>query len=501
MQAHEQVFDPPPIVHEPLSWSREGLARQQEPELETPKEEPEPPPPAPERIELPPLAIFSNDTEKVLQSYFARGGQFTEPSNFSAMCERAVRLSSASFPCPACKSTGASPHTPEEYAARAVRIEEQRREAQARLLTADPKERDELAGQIAAARKALGDAMRAEAACKVCKGTGWTKPRKFGRGHGDAVSTHVWCPTCEGSCSTGAPDPWQLKRLVADLAEIPGLTLRQIVIAARDAGAQLSVEGRWTRAVEILRQMAWRAAGADVTVPLFYQREALRALVAVMRDSCSRCDGDGYVVPIDVRETGSTIPPATGSADVGDIMEHGEIDRILDVLRADMPLAAGVLEAYYGVDGNRWGATPRGRIWAVMPLTKDGATLAREAARAFEASHPGSYLDPCELLARELDADRSEALVNRRRRSQLDSGDKAARSLFEVAKRAWARAVIASGHDARDSARAISYETLELDAVERRTEAHLEAGFDVPIMPFLHETTAGALSGESKEWG
>jgi hypothetical protein len=519
MQAQEQAtFDPLKHPHEPLPWSREGVALELE-LPDRPSEVREIQPPAvhaqPQPAALPPLAIFSPQTEEILQSYFSRQGGLSQPSNFGAMCERAMRLAQASYPCPKCGSSGSSVITVEEYAARAAQLVEHEASAKARLRDVDERiafaqaaserkeletQRDDLGRELAAARKDLGEAMATAAACKHCAGTGHTKPRKFGRGHGDNVMTAVWCPTCQGGGRVGRPDPWQIKRLVAELADMPGLTVDELVHVARMVGEALPREGRWPRALAILQRMSWGAtlpaAEWDFGVTL-HRRSAVRMLVAAMSDPCDRvgCSG-GYVVPIDVRETGSSIAAGCGTGDHVGTAAQGELERILDRVRAENPLAAGVLEAYYGIDGNRWGATPRQRLWAVMPLTKPGATLAREAADRFEHDHPGMRLDACELLAREQDEDRKSALVNRRRRAMLDSGDKAARSLFEAARRAWTRAVVASGHDPRDSVRVWGHEMATRIELEERLGAGLETQLAAlpDIRPLLHATTAEAIA-------
>ncbi len=180
-------------------------------------------------------------------------------------------------------------------------------------------------------------------------------------------------------------------------------------------------------------------------------------------DKCTRCeDSCGYVSPITVRETGSSMQQGVREPDVAMIAQHGQLDRIVQKMRATDDVAAQALELYYGPVGNRWGNTEveakdghssaPGRIFSLWPVTKPGNTLARESREKSESQHTLS-LTAHDLLFEEREQEKRASEPNIRRRAMLDQADKAARHLYDRAQRAWVKAVREVASDPADSSR------------------------------------------------
>jgi hypothetical protein len=116
-----------------------------------------------------------------------------------------------------------------------------------------------------------------------------------------------------------------------------------------------------------------------------------------VQDVCQRCMGAGCMVPVTAKSTGNSKKgkppkrtpmsaadaamvaadaPVGASIDEDALLERAKVGRIADALRAKSAVAAQVLRAYYGPEGDRWGAHRWGRIFVVWPLTKPGQKLA-----------------------------------------------------------------------------------------------------------------------------
>lgn len=90
---------------------------------------------------------------------------------------------------------------------------------------------------------------------------------------------------------------------------------------------------------------------------------------------CLVCNGELYV------ETGAVgmAPAQQGEGgyepDDGALRRYAKVSRRLSRLERQDRASAAVLQAYYGVDGLRWGGTDHGRLTALIPLTRAGAKL------------------------------------------------------------------------------------------------------------------------------
>lgn len=439
-----------------LSWSREGLAPN-----DAAPEAPKPPEASIKRP--PPLAVWSPRTEQMLQAYLARGGVLTDPSNFGAMLEQAQRVSHRSTPCRKCDGTGCSLLSPPEMAARDAQLDAFARQWEAKLARiTDPEDRQKGSDTRSDERAKLGELLARSADCRSCSGTGLTPPRKVPRGFGDSVATSVPCPKCGGGCVVGAPDEWHIRRLVAELADLPAAHLfvpSELATVARNAGAALPEEGRWNRVVEIMKRICSSgivtelAEPGGANMPAMDRNAVFRALRDVMRDRCTRCDGNGWVVPVCVRETGSSIAHGgSEGASAVTVASHGELDHVMDRMRQNDSVAALALVLYLGPAGNRWGHHEQGRMFALWPLTKPGGQLARESIERSQAEHDHTP-DPHEAILTELKGEASAAQMNPRRRALLDNARDAAQHLLERARREWTKAVLEVGHGAEDAAR------------------------------------------------
>lgn len=162
-------------------------------------------------------------------------------------------------------------------------------------------------------------------------------------------------------------------------------------------------------------------------------------------DTCLRCLGDTYIVPVTVKPQGSSKHgkaarreddeddrvqgTATNAVDEEAMVERGLVARQLDTLRRSDALAATALASYFGIDGDRWGQHKWGRLFALWQHTSAGTVIARESSEKSKAGH-GFLLAPLDLIASERDAELRASVRNPRRRALLARADVEARSLL-----------------------------------------------------------------------
>lgn len=128
---------------------------------------------------------------------------------------------------------------------------------------------------------------------------------------------------------------------------------------------------------------------------------------AERQDACLGCGGAAYIVPVSVKESGSTKNGRASrreSAGIGDNMpdadpiepysyepepdvSRGRIGAELDLARATDPQLAAALASYFGPEGDRWVNHRWGRGFAVWQHTPLAPQLAHHAA---ELSRRGS---------------------------------------------------------------------------------------------------------------
>lgn len=176
---------------------------------------------------------------------------------------------------------------------------------------------------------------------------------------------------------------------------------------------------------------------------------------AEVQDVCPGCHGVTYVVPVTVKEKGSTKtgkPPkrepggsdddelGSSSAfsawvDEDAVVERGRVGREIDAIRRSDPVVGAGIESYYGLDGDKWGPHKWGRTFALWQHTQAGQRLADEGAIHSRASH-GFLMKPLDLIASECDiASRSGAegrttREGRHRAALIAQADKQARELL-----------------------------------------------------------------------
>lgn len=171
-------------------------------------------------------------------------------------------------------------------------------------------------------------------------------------------------------------------------------------------------------------------------------------------DTCLGCGGATYIVPVTVKEKGSTKhgkapqrernddgeydEPAgdIGGAwfDEDELRERGRISRQLETLGQQDPTLTAALGSFMGAEGDKWRHHAWGRVFALWPHTEAGRLLARESAERSRAGH-GFLLAPLDLLASERDAEARAGAPARdpwrdRRRALLGQADKQARQLM-----------------------------------------------------------------------
>lgn len=393
----------------------------------------------------PELATFSHGTEKALGEFFARAGQYVSGSNFGAMLEVMDRAAHYSDTCDVCGGTGCRDISPEDMAKRARRLEAERDPERLRLLRKD---------------------IVKESCCFTCHGRGRLEPSRQGHEQAGAETrTTAPCPRCHGTAFNRytAPDRRHIKAMVKEVVEVfPEVTVEDLVACARNVCEALShvpakVMKRWPCTVSAIRLYAnacevQSMRGVESTIDL---KKAIIELRLLMRDHCVRCNGEGCIVPVTVRETGESVE--TGGApeiDESEVQKHGELARAFIMLQEQLWDDAVGLETYYGPEGNRWGSTDHRREFALWPLTHWGQQLVKDARRRSHELNPllnPENLDACELLAEEKADEARASETNFRRRNMLDMCDTSARGVLTRSQRAWTWAILkVAGHPDAD---------------------------------------------------
>jgi hypothetical protein len=185
-------------------------------------------------------------------------------------------------------------------------------------------------------------------------------------------------------------------------------------------------------------------------------------------DVCTACRGDGYVVPVTVKETGCSKkgkPPPKSAVDLNDtdawsggstaipsspteymatsvneerVRELGAMSNLLVRIKRTDARSATVLEAFYGPAGDKFGQHRWGRSFAVWPLTHSGGRLAAELADRSKlgSGHLISALDRLET-----ERERSERIGTPQSRDDvrarrfLDCAAREAKRLLDQAQR------------------------------------------------------------------
>ncbi len=174
---------------------------------------------------------------------------------------------------------------------------------------------------------------------------------------------------------------------------------------------------------------------------------------AEVEDVCVECLGKGHVIPITVREVGSSKggrPPKreTGKDDEDDdvldgvqvegvataqwvnedaLVELGRISRVMEQLRRDDPELVADLETYNGPEGDKWGAHKWGRLFALWPRTPAGRALAKINADRSKWAHK-LKIKPIDLIANERDAKERGQTADPRVRALINQADSQARA-------------------------------------------------------------------------
>jgi hypothetical protein len=197
----------------------------------------------------------------------------------------------------------------------------------------------------------------------------------------------------------------------------------------------------------------------------------------ILGDDCEVCQGAGCVVPVTVKETGSSKhgrapkrlegsdrmervgaegqvavfdgdgpgaarqaqPTETDRAaswvDEDEMTEYGRVSRVIEAIRRSDPLIALAIEVFNGTDGDEWGRHRWGRLFSLWALTEAGQRLAVEGAERSGAAH-GLKIRPLDLIAAERDAEMRSTEPDHTRRALISLADKQARSLHEDMERA-----------------------------------------------------------------
>lgn len=176
-------------------------------------------------------------------------------------------------------------------------------------------------------------------------------------------------------------------------------------------------------------------------------------VTAERQDMCLGCMGDMYIVPVTVKEKGSTKsgkPPkrepggedddaVTACSDWVDEdawVKRGQVGRQIDALRRQDPVIGDAMATYYGIQGDKWGPHKWGRRFALWQYTASGQRLAREGHERSKRGH-GFTLAPLDLIAGERDADLRLGTDGRttseyrHRHALIGQADKEARDLYE----------------------------------------------------------------------
>lgn len=151
---------------------------------------------------------------------------------------------------------------------------------------------------------------------------------------------------------------------------------------------------------------------------------------------CDRCNGTGSV-PVRKPRRGAepTVRVTRHREEVGfepedwQLRRYARVSRRLDALN---PTDVAVLAAYHGDQGARWGATKRGRLFAVYALTKAGARLLRAAQRRTTADLGLSASDSLGVVA-----DVNDTQPKAERRADLAEARIEAERMLTAAWTAW----------------------------------------------------------------
>ncbi len=113
--------------------------------------------------------------------------------------------------------------------------------------------------------------------------------------------------------------------------------------------------------------------------------------------ACRNCLGTG-VEPVSVHQTGEEGATGREGADEGALAKFALISRRLERVRTKSPALRRALARYYGDEGERWGLTDRGRIFALYAETPAGKRLVRlsrkRKAKAWVNPKPVRQSDP-----------------------------------------------------------------------------------------------------------
>lgn len=123
---------------------------------------------------------------------------------------------------------------------------------------------------------------------------------------------------------------------------------------------------------------------------------------------CTACRGAGWIdaSPVGIQSTHED--PASYTPSEKALTKYAQISRWLT---RTPTWGARVLEAYYGLDGYRWGATKWGRIMAVVPQTDEGRVMLAGVDNRFGLSAQLLLANVVDTIERISDAER--ALVER----------------------------------------------------------------------------------------
>lgn len=181
---------------------------------------------------------------------------------------------------------------------------------------------------------------------------------------------------------------------------------------------------------------------------------------AELGDVCQRCGPAttkpvGYVIPVTVKETGSSegrgggarVTPdadddwgaelmavnAAEHVDERALEEYVRIREALDQVAEIDALAALALETWHGPDGERWARHRWGRIFALWQHTEAGKWLVADWAKESGKSNStvGTHLRPLEALATMRNTDMvAGKAADPRRRARIGQADRQARALW-----------------------------------------------------------------------
>lgn len=342
-----------------------------------------------------PLGSRTRLSEGSIARYYAGTGAQVAGTNYGTMCERLAVMQYRSRRCRVCKGTpGVRELTGPEMELRWQRLHLLDEEIDKARRILDDDKRLQRLGNLYEERRNLGRSLCDETKCPGCEGTGFTNPTRAHRGKaGDSMFTTVRCGRCRGC---GEP---------------------QVVV----------VRGGLHVVAEVAR-----------IEPTDASAERL--------DRCPRCRGATYVVPVTVRETGSskhgkaprreggpdddatTAAVAPTWVDEDDLVERGRVSRQLDELRRTDPAIASAVDDWNSPEADRWARHRWGRIFVLYASTPSGARLAEMGAKRSSQAHD-LQLSPLALIATEREAEERGTSPNPRRRALLDRAALEARAL------------------------------------------------------------------------